>query len=560
MKEALVKTVRVLVLEDEDSFHANIELRFAEVFDVAPELIACRSVEEAAAAYCHESSLEFDLLVVDLKVPLKNGSEAIDRGGLTFIEQHVLESTTQPPVILTSGIEDPDARNADRLSRVVFLDKAYFTFVSLTAICRTWAIGGVKKSLSRLFDPKDIDNGTSYVTHVDVGLKSAFDAHIESVRENSQKLNGITVLLGMIDDSLLQDRDAVLGDSEAISKIVFWCRRIEKEITRIDEDRTEPGAQLRNSQNRLRLAWLQMLRMELWSKEKPIDALRGLIASIGLNAEAHKPPIGLPDEPTYKIGARVIAQSKWTHLLWQRWKTISPGAARWTTEVVRRLVERSASAPNNAGKMDRADCSDKPWRQLLRHHVSNATREARRQPPPVLHSIELRLRELRTKLITAGDNGAVNEVEARLCGVRRWRLNAFERTLYGILEFTCDYGNQPSRLFACSVALIGFFALLYYPMPSWLDQWLPEAFRIQLHPCPFVVASPGAGFGGGVVTLLTNLVTAMYFSVVTFVTLGYGDIVPANDLGRIVCSLEALLGFTVFGLFIAVMSTKLRPL
>jgi hypothetical protein len=40
---------------------------------------------------------------------------------------------------------------------------------------------------------------------------------------------------------------------------------------------------------------------------------------------------------------------------------------------------------------------------------------------------------------------------------------------------------------------------------------------------------------------------ALYFSIVTWTTLGYGDLLPATDI-RLVAALEALMGYAFFGL------------
>ena len=44
---------------------------------------------------------------------------------------------------------------------------------------------------------------------------------------------------------------------------------------------------------------------------------------------------------------------------------------------------------------------------------------------------------------------------------------------------------------------------------------------------------------------------SVYFSVVTFTTLGYGDIQPLG-VTRLFAALEALIGYFIFGLFVAV--------
>ena len=51
-----------------------------------------------------------------------------------------------------------------------------------------------------------------------------------------------------------------------------------------------------------------------------------------------------------------------------------------------------------------------------------------------------------------------------------------------------------------------------------------------------------------------SLIESMYFSAVTITTLGYGDISPANDLGRVIAATESVLGITLIGLFLNALS------
>ena len=53
---------------------------------------------------------------------------------------------------------------------------------------------------------------------------------------------------------------------------------------------------------------------------------------------------------------------------------------------------------------------------------------------------------------------------------------------------------------------------------------------------------------------ISGLWEHIYFSVVTFTTLGYGNFVPANTGAEIIASFEAIVGFAVFALFIGVAS------
>ena len=49
----------------------------------------------------------------------------------------------------------------------------------------------------------------------------------------------------------------------------------------------------------------------------------------------------------------------------------------------------------------------------------------------------------------------------------------------------------------------------------------------------------------------------MYYSVVTFTTLGFGDIVPSQPWARGIVALEVVLGYVMFGGLISIFANKL---
>ena len=55
-----------------------------------------------------------------------------------------------------------------------------------------------------------------------------------------------------------------------------------------------------------------------------------------------------------------------------------------------------------------------------------------------------------------------------------------------------------------------------------------------------------------------RVIDSIYFSAITFTTLGYGDITPADDYAKIICSAEALLGGLSIGLLIGGFANKSR--
>jgi hypothetical protein len=57
-------------------------------------------------------------------------------------------------------------------------------------------------------------------------------------------------------------------------------------------------------------------------------------------------------------------------------------------------------------------------------------------------------------------------------------------------------------------------------------------------------------FVPGVFKNAVNLLDEFYFSVVTITTLGYGDLTPISDFGKLLATAEALLGVILIGLFL----------
>jgi hypothetical protein len=55
-----------------------------------------------------------------------------------------------------------------------------------------------------------------------------------------------------------------------------------------------------------------------------------------------------------------------------------------------------------------------------------------------------------------------------------------------------------------------------------------------------------------------NVLDSVYFSVVTFTTLGYGDIYPTDAYMKIACGFEALIGGLSIGLLIGGFANKSR--
>lgn len=114
-------------------------------------------------------------------------------------------------------------------------------------------------------------------------------------------------------------------------------------------------------------------------------------------------------------------------------------------------------------------------------------------------------------------------------GKRMLRFSFFLRYLYsGFLNILWGYGERPSRVFLISLSSILIFAFLYCFLPG----ASPDTFH---------------SFGN-----------SLYFSMVTFTTLGYGDISQHAPALKILCGLEAIFGMTFWGILIAGFTSKAK--
>ena len=116
---------------------------------------------------------------------------------------------------------------------------------------------------------------------------------------------------------------------------------------------------------------------------------------------------------------------------------------------------------------------------------------------------------------------------------------SWPRVVSKVVDLFCGYGEKPARVVGFSLVTIFLFAVAYGCLG------LSEGghfVRWQSH-----------------LTLQQNLLdfgNALYFSVVTFTTLGYGDIVPVG-YSRILAAFEAFLGSFTLALFVVVFVKKM---
>jgi len=106
----------------------------------------------------------------------------------------------------------------------------------------------------------------------------------------------------------------------------------------------------------------------------------------------------------------------------------------------------------------------------------------------------------------------------------KWLVSAVEFVLWG-------YGEKPSRILLAVLFFISTYAAAYY-FSGWIDE-KGNPFRLDCW-------------------------DSIYFSVVTFTTLGYGDITPKTHLLKFLAGSEAILGAFSMGLIVAGFSNRSR--
>lgn len=113
-----------------------------------------------------------------------------------------------------------------------------------------------------------------------------------------------------------------------------------------------------------------------------------------------------------------------------------------------------------------------------------------------------------------------------------------------IWRWTTGYGSNPRRVVATSAAVIVGCALLY-PLTGGIQETAGGATITYTIEDPEAVPEQ---------YLLFVFFKSLYFSTVTFATLGYGDIQPVGTVARAIAGSEALLGQLLLALFVFVLT------
>lgn len=150
-----------------------------------------------------------------------------------------------------------------------------------------------------------------------------------------------------------------------------------------------------------------------------------------------------------------------------------------------------------------------------------------------------------------GDQFLKNHVEGKY-GVCFYESKvAFHGTLKGKRKFisgaydiVCGYGERPGRTFWLSLILIIGFSFLY--MNTGIKTFNNELINLNIVKNNMSFVSLGRLF-----------IYSLYFSIVTFATVGYGDIMVVNISGMIVSIIEIIAGVFMIGVWTSTLVRKI---
>ncbi len=150
---------------------------------------------------------------------------------------------------------------------------------------------------------------------------------------------------------------------------------------------------------------------------------------------------------------------------------------------------------------------------------------------------------LRLNLNAAGDNNGASWAAYRQSINNRRDLFGRKKFWRWVISLGLDvlwgYGERPSRLFLFSVLLATLYGLAYFF----------TGVKFDGTTCTVASQAPER---------LSHLGECLYYSFITFTTVGYGDITPCGAFSRLLAASEALAGIFTMGLFVTANARKLE--
>ena len=189
---------------------------------------------------------------------------------------------------------------------------------------------------------------------------------------------------------------------------------------------------------------------------------------------------------------------------------------------------------------DKASLDGVVWGDRVLQEAQAAEESDPVQKKFLYHEAEEVYRNLRIAHDSQGHGLRAGRFFRREMVMRRMQMPkySFQRLLSKLIDMFSGYGEQPLRVILFSVTAILVFAVLYSLLGVRVDGEL-------------ISMSLNEGFIFNSLRFLESL----YFSVVTFTTLGYGDVTPVG-VTRLVAATEAFIGAFTLAMFVVMVVKK----
>ena len=192
--------------------------------------------------------------------------------------------------------------------------------------------------------------------------------------------------------------------------------------------------------------------------------------------------------------------------------------------------------------LGRAKLENVEWGRFLKQEQQ--ARQARKkrkykEAAPLYQEAEEVCRNIRKQCEKQGLFEMAGDFFKREMRFRRYQMPKFsiKRIVSKVVDLFCGYGEDPMRVVGFSIFLILVCAMAYF----FLDTTGAHPIYEDLSGWQFY---------------LFEFLNSLYFSVVTFTTLGYGDISPVG-FARFIAAFEAFLGSFTMALFVVVFVKKM---
>lgn len=138
-------------------------------------------------------------------------------------------------------------------------------------------------------------------------------------------------------------------------------------------------------------------------------------------------------------------------------------------------------------------------------------------------------RECRRQYDLAGNTESASRVFILEKNYQLQHSKGFKKVFLYLYKILSAYGESPMRVALAGFSVISICALIYY----FVGIYSSEKNEV-----------------------IHSLTTSIYFSIVTFTTLGYGDYSPVNTFARATSACEAILGLLITSLFLVTVVRK----